>query len=221
MKLKVIIFDIDGTLYPNLSMYIKVLPYVIKRFSLLRSFGKIRTKIRKLGEIEDYFKIQSELLAEELGVKPEEARLIIEEKIYKELEEYISRLKLFPNLRECLKTLKEHGFLLGVLSDFPVKTKMAALGLEGIWDLKISAEEVGYLKPHKKPFEKILEILKVNPEEVLYVGNSYKYDIIGAKNMGFYAAHVTIFKKNNSIADFSFYSYRKLLKWILDNNKTQ
>jgi putative hydrolase of the HAD superfamily len=54
----------------------------------------------------------------------------------------------------------------------------------------------------------------VPPEEILYVGNSYKYDIDGAKAQGLAAAHLTKSAPWNSAADFSFSDYRELRKWI-------
>jgi putative hydrolase of the HAD superfamily len=57
------------------------------------------------------------------------------------------------------------------------------------------------------------------PERILYVGNSVKYDIIGAKRAGMKAALVcpSWLKRcsHNGNADFIFSDYRQLYSFVL------
>ena len=219
MNLKAIAFDIDGTLYPNFNMYFRTLPYFIKRFALIYRFGKIRKKIRKETQIKDYYHFQAELMAKKLKMDVLECKKYIKKNIYEEWESKLKDLKLFPKVKTSLQILKDNGLKLFALSDFPVKTKMKTLNLEGYWDQVLSSEEVGYLKPNLKPFLALLENANMNAKDVLFVGNSYKYDILGARNAGMYTAHISRRKIKGSLADFTFYFYEDLVKWILSNKK--
>jgi putative hydrolase of the HAD superfamily len=59
------------------------------------------------------------------------------------------------------------------------------------------------------------------PEEILYVGNSFAYDVLGARKTGMKTAWVSSRGKcrNGGIggekADFSFFDYRQLRDYML------
>ena len=48
----------------------------------------------------------------------------------------------------------------------------------------ITSEEAGIEKPNRRMFDMIATKLGVKNDEVIYVGDSYKKDIMGAKNAG-------------------------------------
>ena len=47
----------------------------------------------------------------------------------------------------------------------------------------VTAEEVGYYKPHPSMYKKILEKMKTTPSRTLFVAGS-PFDVRGAKNIG-------------------------------------
>lgn len=55
--------------------------------------------------------------------------------------------------------------------------------IENYIDLKLTSENVGYRKPHKKGFEIMLERFHCEPEEMMFVGDEQK-DIVGARSVG-------------------------------------
>ena len=63
------------------------------------------------------------------------------------------------------------------------------LGLVGFWDVTMCTEESGYLKPDPEPFLLLAERLGFVPEQILYVGNSYAYDLVGGHAAGLRTAH--------------------------------
>jgi putative hydrolase of the HAD superfamily len=95
------------------------------------------------------------------------------------------------------------GLKTAVMSDFPIGEKLKYFGMEDIWDVKISSEESGYLKPDRRPFLLLSARLGMKPEEIIYVGNSYTYDVLGSKNVGMIAGHLSSSAKDGSIADFN------------------
>lgn len=214
MRIKAVAFDVDGTLYPNSIMYRRSIPFALAHPRLLSSYGRVRRRIRQVRPVSDFRSLQAELLSAELRVSRQRAAELVETLIYRKWELVLKRTPLFPGLREALAAFRAHKLKLAVLSDFPVERKLSYLGLEGIWDCELSAEESGYLKPNPEPFLMLCRCLDCEPANVLYVGNSYSYDVIGAYEIGMPTAHLCPKPEPNSVADLTFDDYRTLREWV-------
>ena len=84
----------------------------------------------------------------------------------------------------------------------------------------LGSEEIGALKPSKYPFGIMANALELEPSQILYVGNSVKFDVRGAKNAGMKSAIIAsplkrIFSKKIKEADISFSNYRQFLNIVL------
>ncbi|NWF68441.1 MAG: HAD family hydrolase [Chloroflexi bacterium] len=96
----------------------------------------------------------------------------------------------FPDAREGLQILRAHGIRVGIVTNAfqPMSLRdieMRAHGLlEFFPDCRISAADVGYLKPHPTIFKTALECLGTKPEETLFVGDNPVADIAGAQGAG-------------------------------------
>lgn len=216
MNIRAVGFDIDGTLYPNDVLYRKSLLRALRHPRLMYHFGRLRKEIRQVRPIEDFYRLQAELLARSLGVSEERARWLIEERIYRRWEKIAAEVPLYARVREVIARLRAENLRLGVLSDFPAGPKLEAIGLGGLWDCELSAEEVGYLKPNPEPFVSLASCLGVTPEEMVFVGNHESYDVLGAKSVGMKTALIVPERKadRENEADFTFTHYSQLLDWI-------
>jgi putative hydrolase of the HAD superfamily len=214
MDIKAVAFDLDGTLYPDKYVYIRSIPLFIRYPRVVYFFNKMRKAVRKLDKIENFRQTQGSILAGYMGVSSDRALQLMDSVIYDKWKKYFSRIRLFPFVRETLVALKRNGYKLALLSDYPIETKLSILGIESIWDYSVSSETLNYLKPHPEPFNHIQRKLGLPAESILYVGDRYKYDIIGAKKAGMKAAHFTKKKIDASIADITFSDYRDLYAWI-------
>jgi putative hydrolase of the HAD superfamily len=218
-----IAFDLDGTLYPNYRLNIRILPFILKEFPLLLALGKARSRMRAGQEEcptgDGFYEYQARIMAEILGQESGAVQKKTERLIYRGWEPLFSRIRPFSHVKETLEILKKQGFKLGLLSDFPPALKLANMGLAGYWDVVLCSEITGRLKPHVLPFQELAKQMGVEPERLLYVGNSVRYDIIGAKKAGMKAALVThspIKKRRKpGNADFAFSDYRQLSKYVL------
>jgi len=217
VPVEAVAFDVDGTLYPNSTMYLKSLPFAVLNLRLMIAFAAVRREIREHRPVPDLRELEDRLLGERLGIGPEAARALIERKIYGEWEEVLDRVRPYPNVRDCLVRLRESGLPVAVTSDFPVERKLHRLGLDGLFDCRLWSEESGYLKPHPEPFEQLAGCLGVAANRVLYVGNSYEYDVLGAKRAGMLAAHLSRRPPRDTVADFTFSNYRDLCDWVLND----
>ena len=226
--IKAIAFDLDGTLYPNYRLYVRLFPQLIRHPFLFYAFSKARHILHTADDgssqqFPSFYHKQASLVAGFLGKEPEETKSKLERLVYKGWETLFSRIKLFPRLKETLLALRGAGFRLAVLSDFPPSYKLSLMGLDGFFDVILSSEETGALKPSGIPFNALVHALRFEPGEILYVGNSLRFDVGGAKSAGMQAALIrrSVFStghvpKNSSVdANFIFRDYRQLQEYIL------
>lgn len=214
MAVKAVAFDIDGTLYPNWRMQINSIPFFAFHPILIYKFGEVRKEIRKLDNIDNFHDTQAELLGRSLGIAAESAGVLIDDYFYRRWEKTFSRIKPYGNMKSVIKSIKAMKLKTAVMSDFPVGEKLRYFGLDGLWDVEMSSEESGYLKPDKRAFLMLSEKLGVKPGEIIYVGNSYSYDVTGAKKAGMLAGHLSSSEREGSVADFTFSSYSDFLEKI-------
>lgn len=214
MAIKAVAFDIDGTLYPNWKMHLNSIPFFALHPLLIYKFGEIRKDIRNLENIDDFYKTQAELLGQALSIEPAVARERIDTLFYLKWEKTFSRIKPYSNVKTVIESIKDMDLKTAVMSDFPIGEKLNYFGLNDIWDVEVSSEESGYLKPDKRPFLNLCEKLAVKPEEVIYIGNSYSYDVLGSKKLGMIAGHLSSSERDGSVADFTFSSYSDLIEKI-------
>jgi putative hydrolase of the HAD superfamily len=101
--------------------------------------------------------------------------------------------RAYPDALDVLPELRAHGLEMGVVTNsaHPMTFRDRELSAIGLLDLfprcRLSAVDVGYLKPHQNIFRRALDELGVQAEEAVFVGDSLAADIVGAKNAGLYA----------------------------------
>jgi putative hydrolase of the HAD superfamily len=231
--LSAVAFDLDGTLYPNYRFYYRLLPFLFRHGHLLTAFGKARNIIRREQKrqpslvLPDFYDHQARLTVELLGIQgnitQEQMRERIDRLIYRGWESYFANIKLFPGVSDILTELRTAGLRMGMLSDFPPLVKLEELGLASFWDVILCSEDTGALKPAAKPFAELANALGCPPEQILYVGNSHRYDVIGAGQAGMKTAWIVsrpryrqlLRSQGKSGADFIFHDYRQLRDFVL------
>ena len=215
MDVRAVAFDIDGTLYPNRRMYTHSVWFSLSRPRFLWNFGKVRRSIRNVRPIEDFRALQDSLLARAMHIPVERAHRRIDRAVYRTWQKSFRRIRPYPYVRQFIGKLKEAGFPLGVLSDFPIGQKLEYLQLADLWTCVVSSEDTGYLKPNPEPFQRLAECLGCPPEKILYIGNSYEYDILGAHRVGMATAHLARESPEQTVADLTFSDYRELEAGLL------
>ncbi len=225
--IRAVAFDVDGTMYPTHKFYFRVWPYYLKNFKFFFYFSKVRKELhRKAKENpclagQNFYDDQAALLAQKMKISKEAAGQLIEKICYKGLLKYYVSLPTYPDLLDLMYEIKARGFKVAILSDFPLEQKGNLWGVSDICDVLLGAENCGALKPSKVPFEVLADQLGLEPWQVLYVGNSKKYDVEGAKNAGMKSAlKLKGFRKLFSLpckeSDISFTDYRQLRKIVLE-----
>jgi putative hydrolase of the HAD superfamily len=94
---------------------------------------------------------------------------------------------LYQETLGVLKTLKEQGFELGIISNFDTRlfNVLRGLGLTGLFDTVTISSLAKAAKPAPQIFRVALEKHAVDPDEALHVGDSVRDDVQGASQAGF------------------------------------
>ncbi|MCR5761460.1 MAG: HAD family hydrolase [Sphaerochaetaceae bacterium] len=231
MKYKAICFDIDGTLYPKTFMtkamarIIFYHPVVSKQYKSVRKlFRDNQERFEELGLSDMTFaQREAAMYMKVLGerkTKLAEARVKLDERYYSRLENEYKRLPGQPETIDTLKKIREKGLQTGIISDWPFFNKLEQMGVKELFDVILNCDDTGYLKPDKRCFETYLKKTGLKAEEVLYVGDSYRKDVLGATGAGMDAVLVnsseTDAKKVPKALAF-FRDWKGFSKWLDEN----
>ena len=93
-----------------------------------------------------------------------------------------------PETSEVLEAIRKKNIRMGIISNVlsrgQVAYSMDEYGITDYFDTVILSAEFGRRKPHPEIFYYACKKASVNPENVLYIGNSPSKDIKGAKDSG-------------------------------------
>jgi len=127
------------------------------------------------------------------------------------------RLQLYHGVEDTIKQLlpKYH---LAIISDGQTAyavPELNAVGLFGYFDPVIVSGDFGYRKPDKRLFETALTAMKMQPSEVVSVGNDMYNDVHGAQKLGmktvFFKSNQGLQKKEGVRPDYIIYNFPELL----------
>ncbi|MEM7823822.1 MAG: TIGR02253 family HAD-type hydrolase [Candidatus Aenigmatarchaeota archaeon] len=188
-KLKAVVFDLDNTLVDFWKMKTMAVEAAV---SAMIDAGLKIPKARALKMVYniydrkgiEYQKIFDDFLKEAIG-KVDWKILAAGVVAYRKVKE--SFLDPYPHVMPTLLELIRRGYRLGVITDsarIQAWTRLTSLRLSHIFEIVITAEDVGAAKPSSKPFIAALRIFRLKPVEVAYVGDSIDRDMLGAKKVG-------------------------------------
>jgi putative hydrolase of the HAD superfamily len=98
-------------------------------------------------------------------------------------EEKINSIKLYDDVENCLKKLRNLAIKTAIITDgLPIKQyeKILRLKIDDYFDLIIISDEIGIKKPNPELFEYWLKKFNVLGEEAIYIGDRIDKDILPA-----------------------------------------
>lgn len=217
-------FDIDGTLYPAKKFTAKVIFYYIKHLYFFINFGSVRKELHRFAQesnpVESFYDQQAGLLSRRIKISQQEAAEKIQKIVYEGLVPYYTSLSPYPDAMDVIHEIKASGLKVAILSDYPPSQKKEIWGMASICDVILGAEDIGILKPSTVPFNVLAKQLNLEPWQILYVGNSKKYDVGGSKAAGMKSAYLLtglrrLFGIKYRTSDFCFKTYRQLRQIVL------
>ncbi|NLM00717.1 MAG: HAD family hydrolase [Treponema sp.] len=188
-EIKGIIFDFDGTLYDFSNLPQNLIKSRFSDIFRIKADRDVRRELKghDFGSPEAYFKSYYAGISKK--TKNDE-RFIRRwhKKIYTTLLRRVLRkfYKPYECVEEIFKLLESKEIKTAIYSDyFDVEGRMRALGLsKHICKNIYSAEMFGALKPSIRPFLHIANDLKLNPNEILVIGDRDDTDGKGAFDAG-------------------------------------
>jgi putative hydrolase of the HAD superfamily len=100
---------------------------------------------------------------------------------------------MFPDAPPVLKLLHENGIKVGIVTNAyqPMWLRDVEIQMHGLLDFfpdcRISAADVGYLKPHPAIFQAALNCCGAKADETVFVGDDVEADVAGAQAAGLLA----------------------------------
>lgn len=186
---KLVIFDLDGTLYDNGRLPLYVVLHSLCSLRMLRAERSVR---RELAGI---FFGRGSAATDELLLRVStrtgkplrsvthwyfEAYLPLQEKMLK------AHFHAKPWVKDTLARLRAEGVMLACFSDYPqISGKLKALGIDpAMFDILADAPSMGGCKPCPEAFLNLVSQAGVTPDEVLVVGDRDDNDGEGARRSG-------------------------------------
>ena len=118
------------------------------------------------------------------------------------------QIHLNNRLVDLLIRLKGKEYKLGIVSDGTIDEQTYTLSVMGIIDLFdtiIFSEAIGVTKPDRRMFEAAINDLAIEPENIFFIGDDFKKDIIGGKKCGLKTIWVTDVARRDVPDDYGNY----------------
>lgn len=192
--LKVVVFDVDGTLYRQgpvrRAMLLRLVRSHLFRpalgwrtFRALSAYRSAQESLRADGA--NVATAQIRAASDRTGLSPEAVGACVERWMEQEPLQVLPH-SIQPGLAEFLDACRARGLRLAALSDYPADRKLEALGIADRFELVMCAQspEIGVFKPHPRGLQVILQRLGVRGQQCLYVGDRADVDAPAAAAAG-------------------------------------
>jgi HAD superfamily hydrolase (TIGR01509 family) len=165
-NIKCVVYDCDGVLFDSLEANGRL----YNDLSAGLGRGPLTEEQLKYVHSHTVFESIRCITGEDEGLEKKGLELLKET----DLSTYIKYLKMEPNLLQALSALKERGTLRAVNTNRTTSMKyiMERYNLWPYFDMVVTALDVKNPKPHPESIEKIVSTLKLNKEEIVFIGDS-------------------------------------------------
>jgi 2-haloalkanoic acid dehalogenase type II len=196
-RVKAVLFDFMGTCLDWHSSIIAALPSPLSsetssKFALQwrQSYFDANTIRHNAGKPpEDIDTTHRRVLEEVLDRHPDIKPFFTQEVKNQAIKAWHSQ-KAWPDVRDALKKLKERGLEVFVHANGTTRLQLNLVCSSDLdFDMLFSSELLGCYKPAPENYLKVLELLKLSPEECVMVA-AHAYDLRGAKAVGMKTVYV-------------------------------
>ena len=183
MKLAIthILFDLDGTLINSLPLIKKTFQKVFTEMNIPWNNGEV---LKTIGLP------LRQICQEFAGDRKDDCFNLYQ--IYQR-EEHAVLTTIYPGTLETLKVLQAKGYTLGLVTSKRrtlVDEELIFTGLSDFFTISVTVNDTAKPKPEPDPVWKALELLKAQPNQAVFIGDSW-YDLLAGKRAGVMTAGVT------------------------------
>jgi FMN phosphatase YigB (HAD superfamily) len=191
MKFRAWLVDLDGTLYRplpvKLAMGAELLLLGPRHIPTLRKFRKEHERIRAEGtEVGEPYRVQVERAAAALGEEPSRVAELAEEWMQARPGKWLRRFRRSELLEE-IRGFRANGGKTALVSDYPARKKLSALGVADLFDAIVASGEPGgpgALKPDPRGYLLAAEQVGIPAAECLVIGDRDDADGEAARRAG-------------------------------------
>jgi len=187
------LFDLDDTLVPvlvqlqaaQMALFEFMEIHMPNSFLILKSSMKqllIEAKLKNPLLAHDLTALRRLAILNVAEVYAEESRVDEAMQVFLEARSAISD-NLYDDVLQCFDWLTSAGVRIGILTNGNANLS-ACPALSKFLSLVVTAGDVGASKPSPVPFMACCQQAGIVPSRILYVGDSYEKDVLGAKNAG-------------------------------------
>ena len=214
MDIKLVIFDLDGTLL-----------YTIKDINIALNYALKGNNLEEVSVEECLYMVGSGV--DHLIKKAIKDNSSFFDKVKADYINYYKEHNMihtnpYQGIMHLLKTLKQAGIKLAVLSNKPQADSEAVINhyFNGLFDYVAGSKDGVKLKPDKEATNQVLDYFKIDKDNVLYLGDS-DIDLLTAKNASLLmGACLWGYRKKCELngADLFFNSAKEVENYIVNNN---
>jgi HAD superfamily hydrolase (TIGR01509 family) len=180
LRVKGIIFDVDGTLADSIGFFYEVALEILRLAGAPPVSQEQVFALMRLGDAAPLEK----LFPADFPNPSETLKRITDERMHDWMHHYHNETKAIPGSIELLHDLHAQGIQLGIAtSSGRALPFLDQWGVRHLFDGIVGREDVESRKPHPEPILKCLNHLALDPHDVTYVGDSI-IDIRAGKAAG-------------------------------------
>lgn len=182
--------DLDGTLYSQRPVRLLMAAELAlggwSSAGVLRRFRQEHERVRELELEGDPFALQIQRTAEALGRSADQVEGEVRRWMIERPGRWLSRFRRQALLAEIV-AFRGAGGRTALVSDYPARSKLEALGASDLFDTIVASGEPGgprRLKPHPEGYLLAAERLEVEPSACLVIGDRDDADGEAARAAG-------------------------------------
>ncbi len=190
VEVKVISFDLDGTLFDNMfvdSVWLEEIPrlYAIEKKAAVEDAKKIVKR--------EYDRVGKDRLEwYDIGYWIEKFGLNVEAKEL--LKNFENRIRTYREVPTVLMQLRQKGFRLVVVTNAArefVELELEKTNMKDFFErIFSSTSDFGMVKKTVKLYQRVCSILRVSPQEIIHVGDDPNFDFEVPRRLGILAFHL-------------------------------
>jgi HAD superfamily hydrolase (TIGR01549 family) len=183
-QVKVVIFDVDGTLYDQSKLRGKMLLALLQyymwrpwRLQDVRMLAHFRSEREKRAGVAcaDLENAQYRWCAEKGGYPVDKVKEVVERWMFDYPNQFLAGCR-YPGTKAFFDLLLEKGIKIAIYSDYQAQDKLKAMELPADLIISSTDPQVDRLKPDPTGLFYIARHMGVSPQDCVFIGDRYEMD---------------------------------------------